>query len=118
MPPLTARSSGATSLASALATVRAISLCTAKMSSSTRSNICDQRLKPVVPSTRSAVTRTTLPARRTLPSSRNATPSAAAMVTASSCRSRNFEAEACAMTCRLRLRASVARSSSDRPSEK
>ena len=35
-----------------------------------RSNVCDQRLNPLSPSIRSAVTRTMSPDRRTLPSSR------------------------------------------------
>jgi len=41
--------------------VVAISLCTPKMSSSLRSNVWDQRLKPLCPSMRSAATRTRSP---------------------------------------------------------
>jgi len=68
--------------------------------------------------TSAAVTRTTFFDCRTLPTSRNATPRARAIDTASSLLSRNLDEDACAITCRLKLRASLARSSSDSPSEK
>ena len=65
-----AASSPSTRATSASATVVAISRCTAKMSSMRRSKVCDQRLKPLSPSIKSAATRTTSPERRTLPDSR------------------------------------------------
>ena len=83
-----------------------------------RSKTCVHVLKPVLPSIRSAATRTLSPAQRTLPSSRKATPSCAAIFTAPSSLSRNFPDEVCAITFNPWLRARVARTSSDRPSEK
>ena len=61
---------------------------------------------------RSAATRTTSPARRRSVE-QELTPSVAAMVFASSLRSRNFPDEVSAMTSSMTLRASVARASSD-----
>ena len=59
--------SAANRFMSPLATAVAISACTAKISLRARSKICDQLLKPVPPSMTSTVTRTSSPARRTLP---------------------------------------------------
>ena len=108
----------ATCADSAAITAPAISLCTAKTSAMDRSKLCDHRLNPVRPSISSAATRTVSPERRTLPSSRYATPSSFEMLLASAVRSANLFDETCAATCSRLLRASSARTSAASPSEK
>ena len=104
--------------AMACATSPAISLCTAKISASPRSNVFDQRLKPVAPSLRLAVIRTVSPDRRTVPSRMKATWSLRAKSAGLAPAAPAASDEAPAMTLSESLRDKAERNSSVSPCEK
>jgi hypothetical protein len=101
-----------------LETDLAISSCTAKISSSTRSYVSDHRWNPSDAFTNCVVIRTRLPALRTLPSSSVLTPSFCPMVRKSSFLPLNAKHDVRPVTLSPGFLARTFSSSSVRPSEK